>query len=729
MIGLSHSKQLAVESSNSCCICTLAWSIMITARPPAHHPYTEKPHVPITVTLPDGKAMEGVSWQTTPMDIAASISKSLAKKVVVARVEYTGERIASEDAGLVHAEEEDEDAGVEVAEFLRDKLKATTAGELWDLTRPLEGDCNLWLLDFDAPDGRTVFWHSSAHLLGASLEQEFGVQLTHGPPTSDGFFYDAYMGADSLSNKDYPALQACADKIAKSAVPFERVVLTKEQALRLFAGNPFKVALIQAKIPDDGRTTAYRCGPLIDLCTGPHVPHTKSISAFEIIKHSGSFWLGNTANDPLQRVYAISFPDAKRMKKYLADREAAKQNSHARIGTEQELFFFHDLSPGSAFWLPAGTHVYGTLQKFIRTEYRARGFQEVITPNVFNLDLWHISGHAAHYKEHMFCFDVEGQEFGMKPMNCPGHCLMFGHRPRSYKELPLRVADFGALHRNEFSGALSGLTRVRRFQQDDAHIFCRPCQMEDEIRGALQFMSHVYSVLGLKYELNLSTRPTKALGDMALWDKAELALRHALDATGEEWLLNPGDGAFYGPKIDIRVLDGLGRWHQCATIQLDFQLPRRFKLHYLAPNPETGEMEEEIPVMVHRAILGSVERMTAILTEHYAGKWPLWLSPRQVCVLPIHADQNEYAEEVAATLTRAGLQAVVDTSSKTYNKRVREAQMSRVNFIFTVGGAEQEARAVNIRRRDTAAGASARGEVVPLSDAVTMLLQAVAEYK
>jgi threonyl-tRNA synthetase len=350
--------------------------------------------------------------------------------------------------------------------------------------------------------------------------------------------------------------------------------------------------------------------------------------------------------------------------------------------------------------MPHGARVYNKLCDFIRKQYWKRGYQEVITPNIFNLQLWEISGHAQHYKENMFTFDVENQEFGMKPMNCPGHCLMFGQRLRSYRELPMRVADFGVLHRNELSGALTGLTRVRRFQQDDAHIFCRQDQIKSEVLGALDFMKFVYTVFGMSYKLELSTRPAKALGDIALWDLAEAQLAEALDefAGPGNWRVNAGDGAFYGPKIDIKVFDALERIHQCATVQLDFQLPIRFNLEYKAASE--GEDSFQRPVMVHRAMLGSVERMTAVLTEHWGGKWPLWLSPRQVIIVPIDLKYVDYAYEVQQLIHEAGFFVDVDDSTRTLNKKVREAQLAQYNFILVVGEKELEGRSANIRTRE-----------------------------
>ena len=363
-------------------------------------------------------------------------------------------------------------------------------------------------------------------------------------------------------------------------------------------------------------------------------------------------------------------------------RQQAKERDHRRIMEKQKLVMFHDLSAGSAFWLPHGARIYNKLIDFIKDHYWKRGFDEVITPNIYNLDLWHQSGHAMHYKDAMFVFDVEGQEWAMKPMNCPGHCLMFKSAIRSYRDLPLRLADFGTLHRNELSGALTGLTRVRRFQQDDGHIFCREDQIEEEVKGSLEFMKSVYTTFGMTYKLELSTRPKKALGDVALWDRAEAALARAMDSFAGKggWRVNPGDGAFYGPKIDIKVMDAMDRVHQCATVQLDFQLPIRFDLQYTTDSKEKGEQFAR-PVIVHRAMLGSVERMFAVLCEHYGGKWPFWLSPRQVMLIPVHADFNDFCQQVRDRLHAEGFYADVDLSKATFQKKVRNAQIAQYKYV------------------------------------------------
>uniref|UniRef100_A0A8C5QVU2 Threonine--tRNA ligase, mitochondrial n=1 Tax=Leptobrachium leishanense TaxID=445787 RepID=A0A8C5QVU2_9ANUR len=580
---------------------------------------------PINIFLSDGRELRGESWKSTPLSVALQ-----APQAVAARVN----------------------------------------GALHDLTRPLEGDSSVQFLTFDSREGQSVFWHSSAHILGLALEQFYGGLLCHGPSTEDGFFYDVHLTGGQL-----PDLEAMCRNLIKQKLPFQRIEVTRGDLLELFKVNP-------------------ECGSLVDLCQGPHLRHTGQVKALKLLKNSSAFWRGDPTQEALQRVYGISFPDVQQLKEWEKAHEEAKNRDHRKIGTEQSLFFFHDLSPGSCFFLPRGAHIYNVLIDFIKGEYRKRGFTEVITPNLYNDKLWEKSGHWEHYGKNMFSFTIENETFSLKPMNCPGHCLMFDHRPRSWRELPLRLADFGVLHRNELSGALSGLTRVRRFQQDDAHIFCAMDQVSDEISGCLDFVRAVYSVFGFTFKFFLSTRPEQFLGELVLWEKAEAELEKSLNSFGLPWELNPGDGAFYGPKIDIQIQDAMGRYHQCATIQLDFQLPIRFNLQKVE-----GTMER--PVMIHRAVLGSVERMLAILAESYAGKWPLWLSPFQVMVIPVGESVERYAQELQRTIHARGFMVDVDSDQgATLNKKIRKAQLAQYNVILVVGEKEQKNQTVNVRTRD-----------------------------
>jgi len=623
----------------------------------------KRPREDILITMPDGSVKPGKSYETTPADIAKGISNSLYKRTVVARID--GET-------------------------------------LWDIERPLEKSCKLELLDFNDDQGKFVFWHSSAHILGEACERRFGCSLCIGPPVDNGFYYEmALPGGAAVQSTDWAPLENIVSKIVKEKQPFQRLEMSKEDLLKMFEYNPYKQHIIKDKIADGTRTTVYRNGPLIDLCRGPHVPDTSRIEAFAIMKNSSSYFLGDANNDSLQRIYGVSFPDKKQMAAHKKFLEEAAKRDHRLIGKQQELFYFEECSPGSAMWLPHGMRINNAIMEYIKEEYWKRGYDEVMTPNMFNVALWEQSGHLAHYKDDMFLLDVDKEQFGLKPMNCPAHAMMFRHRERSHKELPLRLADFGVLHRNEASGALSGLTRVRRFQQDDAHIFCREDQIKEEVADLFDFMSSFYGMLGLTFKLKLSTRPDKYMGEIETWDRAEARLKEALDEfaaakSGVAWELNPGDGAFYGPKIDIAVLDCLNRSWQCATIQLDFQQPINFSLEYqtaegahhhekkeeakpaAAPAPAAeapaadaaGDDKKEKdkkkpllvkkplslgaarPVMIHRAMAGSIERFTAILAEHFAGKWPLWLSPRQVIVIPVGMGFLDYAKEVAQILRR-----------------------------------------------------------------------------
>jgi threonyl-tRNA synthetase len=489
----------------------------------------------------------------------------------------------------------------------------------------------------------------------------------------------------------------------------------------MFAYNKYKKHLIETKIPDGTSTTVYRCGPMVDLCVGPHIPHTGKIKAFMVTKNSASYFLGDANNDSLQRIYGISFPDKKQLGDYKKFLEEAAKRDHRKIGKEQELFFFNDLSPGSCFFLPNGTRIYNTLVELMRSEYYKRGYQEVISPNMYNAKLWQTSGHWQNYKDDMFTLDVEKEKWALKPMNCPGHCLIFDSRDRSYKELPIRMAEFGIIHRNEASGALTGLTRVRRFVQDDTHVFCMPSQIEDEISALFDFMQHVYGLFGFEFRLELSTRPDNYLGTIETWNVAEDQLTRSLDRHYPgQWDLNPGDGAFYGPKIDITISDALRRKFQCATIQLDFQLPERFNLKYRSAE-EDPDKPPARPVIIHRAILGSMERFMAIITEHFAGKWPFWLSPRQVLVIPVAVPYKAYASEIGEKLASLGLYADVDNSAETLNKKIRNGETAQYNFILVVGQEEFESRSVNVRNRDDV-GTKAKGEKEPLDEIAKKLV-------
>uniref|UniRef100_A0A8D0L145 threonine--tRNA ligase n=1 Tax=Sphenodon punctatus TaxID=8508 RepID=A0A8D0L145_SPHPU len=528
-------------------------------------------------------------------------------------------------------------------------VTARVNGALYDLDRPLEGDASLEFLDCSSPDGQTVFWHSSAHVLGAAAEHFYRAQLCHGASTETGFFYDMYLEGRTVRSSDLPALEETCKSFIGEKLPFERVEVSREDLLRLFQVKSWVVlrgagSSCQAVFPRQLRTPASQ-------------------------QSSSTFWQGDPSRESLQRVYGISFPTPEQLAEWEQRQEEAASRDHRRIGQDQELFFFHELSPGNCFFLPRGAHIYNTLIEFIKSEYWKRGFSEVVTPNIYDAQLWERSGHWQHYSQNMFHFPVGNKTFALKPMNCPGHCLMFAHRPRSWRELPLRLADFGALHRNEPAGALAGLTRVCRFQQDDAHIFCTMDQLEGEINGCLEFLQAVYSAFGFSFHFYLATRPDGFLGDAGLWERAEQV--------------------------------GLGRdfpacacGSKCVCVSCP-QFPTILC-------SKDGSISER-PVMIHRAVLGSVERMTAILAENYGGKWPLWLSPFQIMVIPVGPDAEGYAHEVSAgQWHRAGFMADADVDSgTTFSRKIRKAQLARYNFQLVVGRKEMSNKTVNVRPRDT----------------------------
>lgn len=626
-------------------------------------------------------------------------------------------------------------------------VAARVDGEVRDLLAPVHGDCDVELVPFDSPDGRHVLWHSAAHVLGGALEARYGdrVKLCDGPPLAQadgsggldgGFFYEMFLeGDERVSSDDLAPLESAARKATKQRQRFDRLEVSREFAESVFADNRFKLEMLAA-IPETEAITLYRCGRFVDMCRGPHVPHTGVLKGIVLTRCGGSHWrsidaagggaaFASEAAPLLQRVYGVAFPTKEEVTVWKTKRDEAARRDHRIVGKQQGLFFFDDMSPGSAFFLPAGTRVINRLLAMLRKEYAIRGYDEVMSPLIYKKQLWAKSGHLDNYAEHMYfvsgldsashdgCCDArEGAEddMGLKPMNCPGHCLIFSQARRSYKDLPMRLADFSALHRNEHSGSLGGLTRVRRFHQDDAHIFCTPEQVGDEVRSCLDFVDSVYSRFGFQLRMLLSTRPEKAVGSNETWAAAEAALAAALDEAGHGYEVDVGAGAFYGPKVDIVVTDALGREHQCATIQLDFQLPERFELQYDGPD---GSSKHQ-PVMIHRAILGSVERMFAILIEHTGGRWPFWLSPRQIMVCAV-ADRHEaYASAVADEAVAAGLFAEADLSPRTVSKKVREAQMAQVNLIVVVGDSEEADESVTVRFRDPAMAASAAAAIAQL---------------
>jgi threonyl-tRNA synthetase len=613
--------------------------------------------------------------------------------------------------------------GAELAKELRLEKKALAmkvGGVLKDLSAAIDKDASVQLLTFEDAEGKAVFWHTTAHIFAHAIKDLYPDALnTIGPSIEDGFYYD--FDNLKITAADLEKIEQKMREIAAKKLVCERKEITLEDVKKIFPKNPYKTELAN-EFKGEGKTlTAYTMGPnFIDLCKGPHTPDTGYVKAMKLTNITSAFWRGDPKNKQLTRVYGTAFPSEEALKKHLQFLKEVEQRDHRKLGRELELFTFHEWSPGSPILLPKGAIIFNELQKFIRDEYRKRGYQEVITPQLFNKALWETSGHWQHFKEDMFVMNVDNDEFSLKPMNCPSHCLIYQLKTRSYRDLPFRIADFCFLHRNEVRGALGGMTRVRKFSQDDAHIYCTPDQISAEIKDLIGFVKFVYKdIFRMDYVANLSTRPEKAMGDTALWDKAEASLAKALEDAGLQYNTKHGEGAFYGPKIDFQVKDALGRSWQLATIQLDFQMPLRFDLKYMAPDNSL-----QSPVMIHRAILGSLERFMGVLTEHYAGKFPLWLSPAQCRIVPVSDKFIDYARELGAKYHNAGIRTEVDDSVETLNKKIRKAELDKVNYIIVVGAKEMENRTVNVRTRDNKVEGEKKAE-----EFLARMLQEIAEKR
>jgi threonyl-tRNA synthetase len=575
-------------------------------------------------------------------------------------------------------------------------VAAKADGRLIDLGRSLESDCTLSAVLIDSLEGLDVLRHSTAHLMAQAIKRLYpDVQITIGPVIEDGFYYDIKR-SEPFTPDELGDIEKAMRDIAKENLTVTREELPRAEAIGLFRqmGEQYKAEILEG-IPED-IVSLYRQGEFVDLCRGPHVPTTGRIKAFKLTGVAGAYWRGDERNEMLQRIYGTSFPNREQLDAHLALIEEAKRRDHRRLGKELDLFSFDPVAPGSPFFHPKGAIVYNTLVSYIRDLYPRYGFQEVITPQIFDTELWRRSGHYDNYKDNMFFALFEEREFGVKPMNCPSHCLIYSERKRSYRELPVRYADFGRLHRAERSGTLHGLTRVRSFSQDDAHIFCTPEQIEAEILSTLRMIDEVYNAFGFtQRRVFLSTRPESSIGTDEMWQKAEGALTAALNGAGIDFEINPGDGAFYGPKIDFNFLDALKRWWQLATIQLDFgALPERFDLTYVA-----REGNEARPVMIHRAVLGTIERFMAILIEHCGGAFPVWLAPVQTKVLTLTERQEEFGREVADRIAGAGLRVELDDRNEKLGYKIRAAQLEKVPYMLVVGDKEEAARTVAPRAR------------------------------
>lgn len=575
-------------------------------------------------------------------------------------------------------------------------IAARVNGKVVDLHRPLTEDCQVDPISPDSPEGLDVLRHSTAHLMAQAVKRLFPhVQITIGPVIENGFYYD-FKHDRAFTPEDLERIEVEMKKIVSENFPVSREEMPRDDAVQLFRdmGEYYKAEII-ASIPANEPISLYRQGEFIDLCRGPHVPSTGRLPAFKLTSVAGAYWRGDERNEMLQRIYGTAFASEKELRQHLAMLEEAKKRDHRRLGKELDLFSFHPLAPGSPFFHPKGAFIYNELITYIRKLYQRYGYQEVVTPQIFDVDLWHRSGHMDNYKENIFFTEIEERDFGVKPMNCPGHTLLYASKKHSYRDLPLRYADFARLHRYERSGVLSGLTRVRSFAQDDAHIFCTPDQIKAEVSGVLRMVNEVYRTFQFEeVRFDLSTRPPKRLGDDATWDKAEAALADALTENGIAYRINAGDGAFYGPKIDIIVFDALRRAWQVATIQLDFLLPERFDLTYVTP-----EGTEARPVMIHRAVLGSIERFMGVLIEHCGGNFPLWLAPVQVKILTVTDAQEAYAQQVHEQFLRAGIRSELDLRNEKLGYKIREAEVQKVPYMVVIGDKEVSTATVAPRGR------------------------------
>ncbi len=574
-------------------------------------------------------------------------------------------------------------------------IAALLDGREVDLSHRPEADGEVRFLTPGDADGLHVFRHSSAHLLAAAVKDLFPeARYGIGPPIEDGFFYD-FVVEEPFSREDLDRIETRMRELVKERLPFERKMLDKEEAIRIFEeqGEVCKVELVREK--GGARVSCYRVGDFFDFCEGPHVPHTGVIRAVKVLSSSNAYWKGDANGTPMQRIYATSFTDRKEMAAHLARLEEAKRRDHRRIGRDQRLFLILPEAPGQVFWLPAGMGVVNRLLDSMREKLERRAYQEIRTPLILNEAVWARSGHLDHYRENMFFIESDENRFGVKPMNCPGAALVYRSDIRSYRDLPLRLSEFGHCHRFEPSGVLSGLTRVRAFTQDDAHLYCRLDQVKAEVLELVDLVREVYGEFGFDdIQIELSTRPEKSVGTDESWEKAEAALMEALSESGEAWSLNPGDGAFYGPKIDFHVRDALRRSHQCATIQVDFSQAPAFDLHYA-----TEDGGRERPVVIHRAILGSVERFFALLLEHTAGALPVWIAPVQAVVIPIADRHQAAAAEVAAELRGRGFRISVDDRREKMGYKIREAEVARVPFMVVLGDREVEDGTLAVRTR------------------------------
>lgn len=576
--------------------------------------------------------------------------------------------------------------------FARNCVAMEIDGVRVDIYRTVDADARIRFITKSDPEALEILRHSAAHVMAQAITTLYpDAQLTIGPVVEDGFYYDVDM--ESVSEEDFGRIEAEMKKIVNAKIPIQREEVTKDHAIEFYRHEPYKRELISEL--EDGTISFYSQGDFTDLCRGPHVPHTGFIKAFKLMKVSGAYWRGDPERPQLQRIYGTAFFDKKDLNAYLHFLEEAKKRDHRKVGAALDLFSFHDEAPGMPFFHAKGMEIWNALLEYWRKEHRQAGYVETKTPIILNRNLWERSGHWENYRENMYTVVIDETDTAIKPMNCPGGMLLYRMRRHSYKDLPIRAAEIGLVHRHELSGVLSGLFRVRAFHQDDAHIFMTPDMIETEILGVLKLVERMYSTFGLGFHLELSTRPEKSIGSDEQWELATGGLKAALDRYGAEYKINEGDGAFYGPKIDIHIKDAIGRTWQCGTIQLDMSLPERFDLSYVGE-----DNDKHRPVMIHRVIFGSIERFFGILVEHFAGKFPLWLAPVQVVILPINDTLVPFAEEIRQSFAEAGLRAEVDSRTESLNKKVREAQLQQVPLIITAGEKEKDAGTLAVRTLD-----------------------------
>lgn len=609
----------------------------------------------INVTFPDG-AVRQYDAGITIEEIAGSISASLKKKAVAGKKD----------------------------------------GKVVDLYTALDEDAAIEIVTLDSADGLEVYRHSTAHLLAQAVKRLYGkeVKFGIGPVIEDGFYYDMDIPV-SLSPEDLSKIEAEMEKIVKEDLPIRRKVVSREEATKIFQelNDHLKLELIR-DLPEDATITLYEQGEFFDLCRGPHLPSTGYIKAFKLMNVAGAYWRGNSENQVLQRVYGTAWPKKAELDEYLHFIEEAKKRDHRKLGKELELFMFSEEAPGMPFYLPHGFTVRNELEQFSRRLQQLAQYTEVRTPFLMNERLWHQSGHWDHYHENMYFSEVDNATYALKPMNCPGHMLIYKNAMHSYRDLPIRYSEFGQVHRHEYSGALNGMLRVRTFCQDDAHVFVRPDQIESEIKNMINLIDSIYKVFGFEYSVALSTRPEDSMGSDELWEIAENSLRNVLIDSGLPYEIKEGDGAFYGPKIDFQITDALKRRHQCGTIQLDFQFPEKFDLTYVGQ-----DNEKHRPVVLHRAMYGSMERFIGILIEHYAGAFPTWLTPVQARVMTINDVHVPYAEEVKAKMAQAGIRVELDSRNEKIGYKIREAQVQKIPYSLVIGEKEMADGTLSVRRR------------------------------